>query len=204
LKGCPELKAVILCGGRGSRLNPLTENTPKALIKILNRPVLDSVIEKIVHSGISEIYLSLGYMADEITEYCSKKEYGAELIFCCENKPLGTAGGVKNCIKICDDDILIINGECVFDFDLQELIDFHYTTDSDFTVCGIETDDPRDCCMISYDDDSSITAFSEKTTWEQTEGNFVDTGIYVMKGALLEKIPDDTGYDFTENLFPAI
>lgn len=198
------MKAVILCGGRGSRLNPLTENTPKALIKILNRPVLDSVIEKIVHSGISEIYLSLGYMADEITEYCSKKEYGAELIFCCENKPLGTAGGVKNCIKICDDDILIINGECVFDFDLQELIDFHYTTDSDFTVCGIETDDPRDCCMISYDDDSSITAFSEKTTWEQTEGNFVDTGIYVMKGALLEKIPDDTGYDFTENLFPAI
>ncbi len=198
------MKAVILCGGRGSRLNPLTENTPKALLRILNRPVLDSVVEKIVKSGITEIYLSLGYMVNEITEYCAKKDYGAEITFCCENKPLGTAGGVKNCIKNTDDDILVVSGDCVFDIDLQGLFDFHYATDSDFTVCGIEAEDPRDYCVISCDDDSSVKSFAENPTWEHTDGNLINTGIYVFKGAVLAKIPEDTEYDFSENLFPEI
>ena len=196
------MKAVILCGGRGSRLNPLTENTPKPLIKLLNRPVLDSVIEKIVKSGITEIYLSLGYMANEIAEFCEKKDYGAEITFCCENKPLGTAGGVKNCIKTSDEDILVVNGDSVFDIDLQRFFDFHYATDSDFTVCGTQADDPRDYCMISCDDDFSIKSFIENPTWEQTEGGLINTGIYVMKGEMLSKIPENTDYDFFGNLFP--
>ena len=198
------MKAVVLCGGRGSRLNPLTENTPKALIKILNKPVLDSIIEKIVKSGISEIYLSLGYMANVITEFCEKKDYGAEIIYCCEDKPLGTAGGVKNCIQDSDEDILVVNGDAVFDIDLQRLFDFHCATDSDFTVCGIEVDDPRDYCVITCDDDSSIKSFAENPTWEQTDGFLVNTGIYMLKGSVLSKIPENTEYDFCENLFPEI
>ena len=193
-----------MCGGRGSRLNPLTENTPQALIRVLNRPLIDLIIAKIVGSGISEIYLSLGYMANEITEHCLKKEYGAEIFFCCENKPLGTAGGVKNCIKSSDEDILVVSGSCVFDIDLQRLYDFHYATDSDFTVCGYEEKDPRDYGIISCDDDCSIKSFAENSTWEQTDGSLVNTGIYVMKGSLLSKIPEDTGYDFSEDIFPLI
>lgn len=198
------MKAVILCGGRGSRMNPITENTPKALLRILNRPVIDSVIEKIVKSGITEIYLSLGYMANEIAEHCGKKDYGAEIIFCPENKPLGTAGGVKNCIENSDEDILVVNGESVFDIDLQGLFDLHYATDSDFTVCGIETEEPRNYTVISCDDDSSIKSFADNPTWEQTDGNLINTGIYVLKGDVLAKIPRNTEYDFSENLFPEI
>ncbi len=193
-----------MCGGMGSRLKPLTENTPKPLIKILNKPVLDIIIEKIVESGIKEIYLSLGYMANEIAEHCEKKDYGAEINFCYENKPLGTAGGVKNCIGNSDDDILVLSGDNIFDIDLKKLFDFHIGSDSDFTVCAVSVEDPREYGVITCDDDNSITGFIEKPTWEQAESNLVNTGIYVFKGAVLSKIPEDKKYDFSEDLFPEI
>ena len=198
------MKAVILCGGKGSRLKPLTENTPEALIRILNRPVLDTVIDRIVSVGITEIYLSLGFMANEIIEHCEKQNYGAELIFCCEERPLGTAGGVKNCIKSSDEDILVVNGNCVFDFDLRELYDFHLCTDSDFTVCGAAAADPRAYGVISCDDDGSINSYIENPSWEQTESNIVNTGIYILRGTILAKIPEGIEYDFAEDVFPEI
>ena len=193
-----------MCGGKGSRLKPLTENTPKPLIKILNKPVLDIIIEKVAESGINEIYLSLGYMANEIVEHCEKKNYGAEIHFCYEKKPLGTAGGVKNCIRSSEEDILVLSGDNIFDIDLRKIYDFHSGADSDFTVCGVIADDPREYGVITCDDDNSIKGFIEKPTWEQAEGNLVNTGIYVFKGKILSKIPENTKYDFSEELFPEI
>ncbi len=191
-----------MCGGRGSRLKPLTENTPKPLVKILNKPVLDIIIEKVAESGIDEIYLSLGYMANEITDHCEKRDYGARLNYCYEDNPLGTAGGVKNCIACCDEDVLVLSGDNIFDIDLKKLYEFHSLTDSDFTVCGVNTDDPREYGVISCDDDNSIKGFIEKPTWEQAQGNLVNTGIYVFKGSILSKIPPETKYDFSDDLFP--
>ncbi len=193
-----------MCGGVGSRLKPLTENTPKPLIKMLNKPVLESIIERVIESGITDIYLSLGYMAGDIQAHCEKIDFSADLTYCIENKPLGTAGGVKNCIGETDDDILVLSGDNIFDFDLKKLYDYHYRIDSDFTVCAVDVDDPREYGVISCDDDNSIKGFIEKPTWEQAVANLVNTGIYVFKGNVLSMIPDNEKFDFSDDLFPKI
>ncbi|MBR3768578.1 MAG: NTP transferase domain-containing protein [Clostridia bacterium] len=196
--------AVIMCGGIGSRLRPITESMPKPMVRILNRPVLDIIIEKLIMSGISEIYLSLGYMASEIIEYCENKKYNASINFFIETAPLGTAGGVKNCIKKTDDDVLVLSGDNIFDFDLKRIYDYHVASDSDITVCGINVTDPREYGVIVCDADGSISSFIEKPTWEQADGNLVNTGIYILKGKIIDMIPENRFYDFSENLFPEV
>ena len=198
------MKAVVMCGGVGSRLRPVTENIPKPLVKVLNRPVLDIVIEKLIESGVQEIYLSLGYMANEIIEYCESRKYDAEIHFCEEAVPLGTAGGVKNCISESDEDIIIVSGDNVFDFDIKKIADYHFSSDADITVCGYEVSDPREYGVILRDDDGSITSFVEKPTWELSESCLINTGLYILKGNILDMIPSDSFYDFSNDLFPEI
>ncbi len=198
------MKAVIMCGGAGSRLKPLTESQPKPLLRLLNRPVIDIILEKLISSGIREIHISLGYMADEIIRYCEYKQYDADIIFTEEKFPLGTAGGVKNCISESDEDILIVSGDNVFDFDIEKIYNFHYSVDSDFTVCGVYVKDPREYGVIIKDDDGSISSFIEKPTWENAQSFLANTGIYLMKGEMLDKIPDNAYFDFSDDLFPEI
>lgn len=198
------MKAVIMCGGLGTRLKPLTESQPKPMLKLLNRPVIDIVIEKLIDSGIKEIYVSLGYMADELTEYCEGRKYNADIVFREEKRPLGTAGGVKNCIPDTDDDILVVSGDNVFDFDIEKISNFHYASDADVTVCGITVNDPREYGVIIKDDDCSISAFVEKPTWEQAQSFLANTGIYLIKGEVLDMIPSDSFYDFADDLFPLL
>ena len=198
------MKAVVMCGGVGSRLRPVTENIPKPLVKVVNRPVLDIVIEKLIESGISEIYLSLGYMANEIIEYCESRKYDAQINFCEEAVPLGTAGGVKNCIQKSDEDIIIVSGDNVFDFDINKIADYHFSSDADITVCGYEVSDPREYGVIMKDDDGSIISFIEKPTWELSDSFLINTGLYIIKGKILDMIPSGKFYDFSNDLFPEI
>ena len=113
------MKAVIMCGGTGSRLRPLTENKPKPMMRLLTRPLIEIILESVIEAGISDIYLSLGYMANDIIEFCETKKFAADIHYCEEAKPLGTAGGVKNCIKSSDEDILVLSGDNIFDFDMS-------------------------------------------------------------------------------------
>lgn len=198
------LKAVILCGGVGSRLNPLTESVPKPMLKIGNRRVIDILINKIIEAGISDIYLSLGYMANEIIEFCENKKYDANIHFVIENTPLGTAGGVKNCIHSSNEDILVLSGDNVFDFDLTKAFDYHFSRDADITICAVNVDDPRDYGVIVYDDDGSIKSFIEKPTWEQATSFCVNTGVYILKGNILDMIPENKFFDFAYDLFPCV
>ncbi len=198
------LKAVIMSGGIGSRLKPLTETSPKPLIKIVNRPVLDMLINKLIISGISEIYISLGYMANDIINYCESKKYNAELHYVTEVKPLGTAGGVKNCIGTTDEEILVISGDNIFDFDINDIYNFHISSDADITLCGVKVEDPREYGVVVCDEDSSICSFIEKPTWENANGNLVNTGIYILKGSVLDMIPENRFFDFSDDLFPLV
>lgn len=198
------LKAVIMSGGIGSRLKPLTESLPKPLIRIVNRPVLDILIEKLISFGIDEIYISLGYMSNEIINFCENKKYKADINYVTEVKPLGTAGGVKNCIVNTDDEILVISGDNIFDFDLNDILNFHISSDADITLCGVNADDPREYGVIVCDEDSSIRSFIEKPTWENAKGSLVNTGIYILKGSVLELIPENTFFDFSDDLFPRV
>ncbi len=198
------MKAVILCGGKGSRLKPLTETVPKPLIKLMNRPVIDIIIEKLINSGFDDISLSLGYKADDIIEYCESRNYPANINYFVEPKPLGTAGGVKYCVSSSEEDILVLSGDNIFDFDLKEVLEFHSNTDADITVCSVRTEDPREYGVIITDDDGSINSFVEKPTWEYVGSLNINTGIYLLKGKIIDMIPRDTFYDFSDDLFHRI
>lgn len=196
------MKAVILCGGVGSRLRPLTETVPKPLIKLMNRPVIDIIIEKLISSGIDDISLSLGYKADEIADYCESRNFNADIKYFTEEKPLGTAGGVKFCVGSSDEDVIVLSGDNVFDFDINSFIDFHHITDADISVLSVQVKDPREYGVIISDDDGSIVSFIEKPTWEQADSFNINTGIYLLRGNILELIPNNMFYDFSNDLFP--
>lgn len=198
------MKAVILCGGVGSRLKPLTESVPKPLVKLMNRPVIDIIIEKLIGSGIEDISLSLGYKAEDIIEFCEAQNYKASLKYFTERKPLGTAGGVKYCIDSTDEDVLVLSGDNVFDFDLNSFYDYHKISDADITVLSVKVEDPREYGVIVSDDDGSIISFIEKPSWEQAESFDINTGIYLIKGSVMELIPTDVCYDFSNDLFPSV
>lgn len=198
------MKAVIMCGGVGSRLKPITETVPKPMVKLLNKPIIDIIIEKLIKSDIKDIYISLGYMATDIIEHCEMKNFGADIHYCTEIKPLGTAGGVKNCINKTDDDVLVLSGDNVFDFNLTDIFSYHYESEADITVCAVNVSDPREYGVILTDDDGSIGSFIEKPTWESAQGNLVNTGIYILKGSILDMIPNDSFFDFSDDLFPRI
>ena len=198
------MKAVVMCGGAGSRLRPLTENMPKPMVRLLNKHVIDIIINRLIDSGIDEIYLSLGYMAADIIEFCERSAYKANIHYCEEEKPLGTAGGVKNCIKSTNDDLIILSGDNVFDFKLDKIMEYHRSVCADVTVVGVEVDDPREYGCIIKDEDGTIKYFTEKPTWEQAQSRLVNTGIYFIRGEILSLIPENSFYDFSENLFPLL
>lgn len=198
------MKAVIMCGGLGSRLRPLTENKPKPLLRLLNVPVLQLIVQKVKNAGINDILLSLGYKAQDIIEYCERNIKDVSLSYFEEEKPLGTAGGVKNCISHTDEDILVLSGDNVFNIDLKDLIRFHRQNQADVTIAGKEVTDPREYGTILCGDNGKINGFIEKPTWETAESCLINTGIYVLKGNVLDMIPENSAYDFSDQLFPEI
>lgn len=204
MKGSNLMKAVIMCGGLGSRLRPITESVPKPLIRLMNVPVLRQIINKLINYGITDIGLSLGYMATDIISYCESLRLPFELHYHTENKPLGTAGGVKNCISKTDENVLVLSGDNIFGFDLREIERYHNASGSDFTIVGKFCDDPREYGTVLTDEEGKIVGFSEKPTWESAESNLVNTGTYIFKGSILDMIPPDTQYDFSNDLFPRL
>ncbi len=198
------MKAVIMCGGLGSRLRPLTETTPKPLLPLLNVPVLKLIIDRVKNAGVTDICLSLGYKAQDIISYCEKHIPETEISYFEEEKPLGTAGGVKNCITETDENVLVLSGDNIFNIDLKKVIDFHKKTHADVTLVGKEVTDPREYGVICCEDDGNIRGFIEKPTWEKAESCLINTGIYVIKNSVLEMIPENTVYDFSEQLFPRV
>ena len=166
------MKAVIMCGGAGSRLRPITEVTPKPLVKLLNVPILEHIIQRVIGAGYREIYLSLGYKAQEIIDFCERRGFDAEIRYCTEDKPLGTEGGVKNCINRSGESILVLSGDNIFNVDLTKVGEYHRVADADVTLVAREVEDPREYGVILKDEEGNITGFQEKPTWEKAESFF--------------------------------
>ncbi len=204
MKGSNCMKAVIMCGGLGSRLRPITENVPKPLIRLLNVPILKQILDKLVECGITDISLSLGYMAADIISYCESLKINADLHFCSEESPLGTAGGVKNCIEKTDENVLVLSGDNIFGFDIREIEKYHKASGADFTVVGKYCADPREYGTILTDSGGVVTGYCEKPTWENAESFLVNTGTYIFKGSVLDLIPTGVQYDFSNDLFPEL
>ncbi|MBQ4444553.1 MAG: nucleotidyltransferase family protein [Clostridia bacterium] len=196
------MKGVIMAGGRGSRLMPLTNHLPKPLVPILDKPVMWYIVRRLRLAGVTDIAVTLGYMGDKIVEaFGDGAEMGVRLHYFREEKPLGTAGGVKNAASFLDEDFLVVSGDAYTDFDLGALADFHYEKGGLVTIASYRVENPSRFGVIVADQNGLVRSFEEKPL--HPTSRLVNTGIYVCDRRLLHFVPD--GFvDFAKDVFPAL
>lgn len=196
------MQAIIMAGGRGSRLMPLTKDLPKPLVPILDKPILHYTIEKLKETGITDIILTLGYLGKKIEQTLGDgKDYGVRLRYVYEVQPLGTAGGVRNVGSLIRGDFLVLSGDAYTDMDLDALIRFHKSVRGIATIASVRVPNPENFGNIFKNPNGLITAFEEKPVTPKT--NLVNTGIYVFDKKILKHIP--SGFqDFSRDIFPKL
>lgn len=196
------MNAVILAGGYGTRLMPLTKDTPKPMVKLIDKPVLEYTILLLRRHGIKDIAMTLGYLPDVIKNYFKDgKKWGVNITYFTENQPLGTAGSVKGARNFLDNDFLVISGDCYTEIDLSKAVAFHTTLGSPFTVVCQPKQNPVGYGVLETDITHKITAFVEKPTG--IKSGLINTGIYVINKSVLDEIPDGF-YDFGKQLLPRL
>ena len=197
------MKAVLMAGGDGSRLRPLTVGRPKPLVPIVNKSVMAHILDLLKHYGITEVIVTVRYMAAAIQDFFEDgRALGMQLTYVVEDAPLGTAGGVKNAAAYLDDTFLVISGDALTDFNLEHIIAFHKAHQALATLTLTRVPNPLEFGVIITDEDGHIAQFQEKPSWGEIISDTVNTGIYVLEPSVLDLIPADTAYDFATDLFP--
>ncbi len=196
------MKAIIMAGGKGTRLRPLTDRIPKPMVPLIDRPALEYTVELLRESGIKEIAVTLGYMPEKVTDYFGDgKRFGVDITYFYEEAPLGTAGGVKNTGDFGGEDFFVISGDAYTEIDLKKAALFHYSRRSLFTVIAQPHPNPVGLGILETDFDNRITSFIEKP--EDVKPALVNTGIYIINKGILRLIPDGF-YDFGKDLLPRL
>lgn len=199
------VKAVILVGGEGTRLRPLTSNTPKPMVPILNRPFLEHVITYLSRHGINDIILALCYLPDRIRSYFQDgNEFGVRLTYIVEDSPLGTAGAVKNVQKYLDGTFVVLNGDIYTDLDLTAMLDFHRDKKAEASIALTAVDDPTIYGVVETDNQDRVQRFIEKPGWDSVTTNMINAGTYILEPAVLSHVPINTYNMFEHNLFPLL
>jgi mannose-1-phosphate guanylyltransferase/phosphomannomutase len=199
------MKAVLMAGGEGSRLRPLTISRPKPMVPLVDRPVMGQIIELLKRHGITEIIITVQYLANIIQDfYGDGSAYDVHITYSVEEVPLGTAGAVKYAARLLDDDepFLVISGDALTDFDLTALVEAHEKSGAMATLTLTRVPNPLEYGVVITDDSGRIRQFLEKPSWGEVFSDTVNTGIYVISPEVLEHIPLNEQYDFSKDLFP--
>lgn len=200
------MKAVIMAGGEGVRLRPLTCTIPKPMVPIGGKPVIEHIIELLKKHGITQIAITLKYLPGIIKNYLGDgKHFGVHLEYFTEDKPMGTAGSVAGCKRFLspEEDFLVMSGDSMTDVNLTEAIHFHRQHESKATLVLSKSEHPMDYGVALTDVDGAIKGFLEKPDCHHLMGNSVNTGIYILNPSLLKFCPDNRACDFAKDLFPA-
>ncbi|OQB14180.1 MAG: D-glycero-alpha-D-manno-heptose 1-phosphate guanylyltransferase [Firmicutes bacterium ADurb.Bin193] len=197
------MKGLIMAGGEGTRLRPLTCGKPKPMIDVMGKPVMEYIIELMKNAGISDIAVTLMYMPHIITEYFGDgKRFGVNLTYFVEQTPLGTAGSVKNAEAFLDEPFIIVSGDCLTDIDLNAAMDFHKNKNAEATLVLTSVRNPLEYGIVVTDDSGRIVRFLEKPSWSEVFSDTANTGIYVLNPSVLDRIPPHEQYDFSKDLYP--
>lgn len=198
------MKAVIMAGGKGSRLRPLTCDIPKPMARICEKPVIEYILELLSKNKFDHAYITLGYLPNVIKDHFENKEYeNIKLDFFTEETPLGTAGSVKAAAQNIKEPFLVISGDAMCDFDLLSAYKYHISNDSPITIIAKTVDDPREYGLINVKN-GYVENFSEKPSWNNVTTNIANTGMYIINPEILDLVPKDTPYDFACDLFPKL
>lgn len=199
------MKAVIMAGGEGSRLRPLTCNRPKPMVPILNRPMMTYIVELLKRHNITDIAVTLQYMPENIRDYFgSGWELGVSMRYFVEETPLGTAGSVKNADSFLDDTFIVISGDALTDFNLGRAVEFHREKGSLATLILTRVDTPLEYGVVITEPTGNIIQFLEKPSWGEVFSDTVNTGIYILEPEVLEYVDKGQTFDFSKDLFPLL
>lgn len=200
------MKAVIMAGGEGTRLRPLSLGSPKPMTSLLGRPVMEHIINLLKGHGITDICVTLCYKPQGIMDYFGGGDrLGVRLTYFTEDEPLGTAGSVKNCMDyLGNEDFLVISGDCVCDLDLTALLRFHREREAEATLGLFHHKNPLEYGLVLTDGQGRVQRFVEKPAWGQVFTDQINTGIYVLSPAAMQRVPGGTQWDFGKDLFPAL
>ncbi|MBO2454045.1 mannose-1-phosphate guanyltransferase [Actinomadura barringtoniae] len=200
------MKAVVMAGGEGTRLRPMTANQPKPLLPVINRPIMEHVLRLLKRHGFDETVVTVQFLAALIRNYFGDgEELGMSLSYATEEMPLGTAGSVKNAEEaLRDDRFLVISGDALTDIDLTEMVRFHESNDALVTIGLKRVPNPLEFGIIIVDEEYRIQRFLEKPTWGQVFSDTVNTGIYVMEPEVLDYVEAGESVDWSGDVFPKL
>jgi mannose-1-phosphate guanylyltransferase len=197
------IKAVIMAGGKGTRIRPLTTIRPKPMVPVVNRPLIDYVIETIKNSGYNEIILTLNYFQSHIKTHLKHNDMNIKYLV--EKRPMGTAGGVMKALKYIDDTFFVLSGDVLIDLDLNKLLAFHREKKALATIVLTTVDDPTHYGIAVLDDDDQIVKFLEKPSPKEVFSKLANTGTYVLEPEVFDYIETENGeIDFSKDLFPIL
>lgn len=200
------MKAVVMAGGEGSRLRPITANRPKPLTPVVNRPIMAHIVDLLARHGITEVCTTLHYLAHEIQAYFGDgSDFGVEMSHFIEDTPLGTAGSVKQAEQtLKDGTFVIISGDALTDIDLTAALRWHREKGSVATLVLSRVPNPLEFGIVITQEDGRIQRFLEKPGWSEVFSDTVNTGIYILEPEILDRIDPHAVVDWSKDVFPAL
>jgi mannose-1-phosphate guanylyltransferase/phosphomannomutase len=199
------MRAVVMAGGEGTRLRPLTSNQPKPMVPIVGKPCMEHILELLREHGFEDVIVTVAFLPQVIRSYFGDgTSLGLDIQYSVEENPLGTAGSVRLASDALDDTFLVISGDALCDIDLGQIVDFHKEKGAAVTIGLKSVENPLEFGIVVTDDDGRVERFLEKPSWGQVFSDTINTGIYVLEPEVLKHVPTDRPYDFSKELFPLL
>ncbi len=198
------MQALILAGGEGTRLRPLTSSTPKPVISLVNKPFLTYMLRWLHIHGVDEAIISCGYMAEKVRAVLGDRSCGLDLRYVDEDTPLGTAGAIKNAENYLGQRFLALNGDVLTDMDLTALIGFHEKSDAVGTIALTPVADPSNYGLVKTGEEGDILEFLEKPKPEEIDTDLINAGAYVLEKKVLDLIPEQENVSIERQIFPKL
>ncbi len=198
------MEAVILVGGKGTRLRPITYLNPKPMLPLVNRPFMHNFINWVKSHGLNDIIFSTGYLPAVFREYFGDgSKFGTNIKYVVEDKPLGTCGAVKNVEKhLGRRPFMVFNGDILTSLNLTEMMDYHKQKGADITISLTPVDDPSAYGLVPTDKDGKVIEFLEKPSEEEITTNLINAGTYIIEPHIMDLVPKGENYSFERGLFP--
>jgi mannose-1-phosphate guanylyltransferase/phosphomannomutase len=200
------MKAVVMAGGFGTRIQPLTNSRPKPMLPIVNKPMMEHTMMTLKDLGITEFIVLLYFKPEIIKDYFGDgSDFGIKITYVVPDDDYGTAGAVKLAQEyIGDDNFIIISGDLVTDFDFQKIFDYHAEKKSKLTITLTSVDNPLEFGVVIANEEGKIEKFLEKPSWGEVFSDTINTGIYIIEPEILDHIPKNENFDFSKDLFPKL
>jgi mannose-1-phosphate guanylyltransferase/phosphomannomutase len=199
------VKAVIMAGGEGTRLRPLTSNVPKPMMPLVNEPMMEHIVRLLRTHGFDEIVVTVAFLANHIRAYFGDgSDHGVRMVYATEETPLGTAGSVRNAMDELDERFLVISGDVLTDIDLGAIVKAHEDKGALATIGLVRVEDPLEFGIVITKEDGSVERFLEKPSWGQVFSDTINSGIFVLEPEIFDHIAPDRPVDFSSEVFPAL